>query len=211
MIAGQVDMSQVDRKLFSCYGSFQLVMLKFKNLQVSTLPHPLWDLIQFYPVCSYLLDVGKIQMLMFLILHYHSFLLSFLPQSQQSAHLVNNLPLVLVAFDDLGLVLDCLDHVLLLPPLSELTHQQRQVLEGCLADVAHVEYVIGNTLDVIENVGQDYRWLRVSDALLNEPADIDIIKGGEVKIVRIDVLQHLRINFHRESLELFWEVGYDVE
>ena len=95
-------------------------MLELKYLEVPALPHPEWYLLDVSPVGRYLLEVGQVKVLMLFVLHGQALLLWPLSQHQQSAYLVDHLPLLFVRLQDLGLVLDSLDDVLLLTPFLEL-------------------------------------------------------------------------------------------
>ena len=95
-------------------------MLKLKYLEVPALPDPERYFLDVSPVGGYLLEVGQVKVLVFFVLHGQTLLLWPLSQNQQSAHLVDNLPLLFVRFQDLGLVLYRLDDVLLLSPFLEL-------------------------------------------------------------------------------------------
>lgn len=120
VVAGKVDVREIDRQLLLCDGALDLVVLELKYLEVPALPHPEWYLLDVSPVGRYLLEVGQVKVLMLFVLHGQALLLWPLSQHQQSAYLVDHLPLLFVRLQDLGLVLDSLDDVLLLTPFLEL-------------------------------------------------------------------------------------------
>ena len=163
------------------------------------------------PVGRYLLEVGQVEVLVLFVLHGQALVLRSLSQHQQSAHLVDDLPLLFVGFQDFGLVLDGLDDVLLLPPLFELLDEGGYVLDGLFAEVDNIKDSLGDAFNFIEEVGEDGRWAGIANSLLYSLADVNVVKGGEVKVGLDDPFEGLCIDLDGELLELFGKVDDHVE
>ena len=85
------------------------------------------------------------------------------------------------------------------------------MLNNLFTEVDNIEDSLGDAFNVIEEVGEDGRRAGITNSLLNSLADVNVVKGGEVKVGLNDPFKGFGVDLDGELLELFGQVDDHVE